>query len=79
LGSIQYRGNVPHGYRPVTPKQVTAAEAFVARGAWVSHVVLVEAVWVLTFVKHRAFDAAQYEGRLDVLSAEAWRNSGGGE
>ena len=29
-------------------KQVTAAEAFVARGAWVSHVVLVEAVWVLT-------------------------------
>jgi predicted nucleic-acid-binding protein len=29
------------------PRQVTAAEAFVARGAWVSHVVLVEAVWVL--------------------------------
>lgn len=32
------------------PKQVAAAEAFVARGAWVSHVVLVEAVWVLTSV-----------------------------
>ena len=31
-------------------RQVTAAEAFVARGAWVSHVVLVEAVWVLTSV-----------------------------
>ena len=31
-------------------KQVTAAEAFVARGAWVSHVVLVQAVWVLTSV-----------------------------
>jgi len=26
-------------------KQVAAAEAFVARGAWVSHLVLVEAVW----------------------------------
>jgi len=32
------------------PKQVCAAESFVARGAWVSHVVLVEAVWVLTSV-----------------------------
>ena len=32
------------------PKQVAAAEAFVARGAWVSHLVLVEAVWVLVSV-----------------------------
>ena len=32
------------------PKQVAAAEALVARGAWVSHVVLVEAVWVLVSV-----------------------------
>lgn len=31
-------------------KQVAASEAFVARGAWVSHVVLVEAVWVLVSV-----------------------------
>lgn len=31
-------------------KQVAAAEAFVARGAWVSHLVLVEAIWVLTSV-----------------------------
>jgi predicted nucleic-acid-binding protein len=31
-------------------RQVTAAEAFVARGAWVSHVVLVETVWVLMSV-----------------------------
>lgn len=31
-------------------RQVAAAEAFVARGAWVSHVVLVEAVWVLESV-----------------------------
>ncbi|MBW8879529.1 MAG: type II toxin-antitoxin system VapC family toxin [Acidobacteria bacterium] len=27
--------------------QVAAAEAFVARGAWVSHLVLVETLWVL--------------------------------
>ena len=31
-------------------QQVRSAEAFVASGAWVSHVVLVEAVWVLTSV-----------------------------
>ncbi len=32
------------------PAQVSAAEAFVARGAWVSHVVLVEVTWVLSSV-----------------------------
>jgi predicted nucleic-acid-binding protein len=32
------------------PKQVQAAEAFVADGGWVSHLVLVESVWVLTSV-----------------------------
>jgi len=32
------------------PRQVSAAEAFVARGAWISHVVLVEATWVLVSV-----------------------------
>lgn len=32
------------------PRQVTAAEAFVAHGAWVPHIVLVEAIWVLTSV-----------------------------
>lgn len=31
-------------------KQVSVAESFVARGAWLSHVVLVETVWVLTSV-----------------------------
>jgi len=31
-------------------KQATAAEAFVNRGAWVSHLVLVETVWVLESV-----------------------------
>jgi predicted nucleic-acid-binding protein len=31
-------------------RQVAAAEAFVAHGAWVPHLALVEAVWVLTSV-----------------------------
>jgi len=31
-------------------KQVAAAEAFVESGAWVSHLVLMEAVWVLESV-----------------------------
>lgn len=32
------------------PQQAEAAEAFVAAGAWVSHVVLVETLWVLESV-----------------------------
>jgi predicted nucleic-acid-binding protein len=36
------------------PRQVKAAEAFVATGAWVSHIVLVESMWVLTSVYDRA-------------------------
>ncbi len=35
-------------------RQVAAAEAFVANGAWVSHLVLVEAAWVLEAVYDRA-------------------------
>jgi predicted nucleic-acid-binding protein len=31
-------------------KQVAAAEAFIATGAWVSHLVLAEAMWVLASV-----------------------------
>ena len=31
-------------------KQVAAAEAFVEKGAWVSHLALVEATWVLSAV-----------------------------
>ncbi len=31
-------------------RQVAAAEAFVAGGAWVSHLVLVETLWVLTSI-----------------------------
>jgi predicted nucleic-acid-binding protein len=32
------------------PKQVAAAEVFVAKGAWVSHLVLAETIWVLSAV-----------------------------
>lgn len=35
-------------------RQVTAAEAFVAKGAWISHLVLVEATWVLASVYERS-------------------------
>jgi len=35
------------------PKQVAAAEEFVQRGAWVSHLVLAEATWVLMCVYER--------------------------
>ena len=31
-------------------KQVAAAEAFIAKGAWVSHLVLTESMWVLAAV-----------------------------
>ena len=34
-------------------KQVAAAEAFVAQGAWVPHLVLAEAMWVLSSVYDR--------------------------
>ena len=32
------------------PKQLAAAEAFTAKGAWISHIVLAEATWVLASV-----------------------------
>lgn len=32
------------------PKQLAAAESFVQAGAWISHLVLMEAVWVLDSV-----------------------------
>ena len=34
---------------------------------------------IYSALKHRAFDAAQYEARLDALTADAWRKSGDGE
>jgi predicted nucleic-acid-binding protein len=36
------------------PKQVAAADAFVATGAWVSHLALAEATWVLASVYDRS-------------------------
>lgn len=39
------------------PKQVEAAEAFVARSAWVPHLALAEATWVLSSVYDRSPDA----------------------
>ena len=38
-------------------KQVAAAEAFVAHGAWVPHLALAEAAWVLASVYDRAPEA----------------------
>jgi predicted nucleic-acid-binding protein len=35
------------------PKQVKAAEAFIAPGAWISHLVLAESLWVLDAVFER--------------------------
>ena len=47
------------------PRQVAAAEAFVARGAWVPHVVLVEAIWVLISVYE--LDAPAVATAVDIL------------
>ena len=38
-------------------RQVAAAEAFIANGAWVPHLALAEATWVLAFVYDRTPDA----------------------
>ena len=60
------------------PRQVAAAEAFVARGAWVPHLVLVEAIWVLISVYEleapalvRAVDMLLNHRDLTVQDAEA--------
>ena len=45
--------------------QVTAAEAFVENGAWVSHLVLVETLWVLDAVYGRS--AAQIAKAIELL------------
>ena len=46
-------------------KQVTRAESFVASGAWISHIVLVEAVWVLDSVFERT--PAQIAAAVNML------------
>lgn len=47
------------------PAQVAAAEAFVAGGAWVSHLVLAETIWVLDAVHERS--AAQLAAAIEML------------
>lgn len=46
-------------------KQAAAAERFVERGAWVSHLVLAEATWVLTSVYER--DPGEIATAVDML------------
>jgi predicted nucleic-acid-binding protein len=46
-------------------KQVAAAEAFVQHGAWVSHLVLAETVWVLDAVYART--SAQLTKAIELL------------
>lgn len=47
------------------PKQMTAAESFVAKGAWISHLVLAETLWVLESVYE--LDAEQRATAVDML------------
>jgi predicted nucleic-acid-binding protein len=47
------------------PKQVVAAEAFAASGAWVSHLVLAEMTWVLTAVYNR--EAPEIARSIEML------------
>ena len=49
------------------PKQSAAADAAIAKGAWVSHLVLAEAVWVLDAVYERS--AKQLIAALELLLA----------
>ena len=46
-------------------RQVAAAERFVERGAWASHLVLAEATWVLTSVYER--DPREIATAVDML------------
>lgn len=47
------------------PKQVKAAEAFVSAGAWVSHLVLAETIWVLSAVYK--LQASELATAVDML------------
>ena len=48
-----------------SPEQVRLAESFIASGAWVSHLVLAEAMWVLDAVYDRTPE--QIAGAIDML------------
>ncbi len=47
------------------PRQTAAAEAFVAESAWVSHLVLAEAIWVLAAIYERT--PAQLIAALEMM------------
>ena len=47
------------------PKQTAAAERFVAKGAWVSQLVLAECLWVLEAVYE--LDRRRIEGAVEML------------
>ena len=47
------------------PEQASAAEAFIDKGAWVSHLVLAETLWVLDAVYERS--AKQLATAVDML------------
>jgi predicted nucleic-acid-binding protein len=47
------------------PEQVGAAEAFIAKGAWVSHLVLAETLWVLDAAYERS--AEQLTTAVEML------------
>lgn len=49
------------------PRQLAAAEAFVTGGAWVSHLVLAELVWVLTSVY--GLGASEIATAVEILLA----------
>ncbi|HEX8010397.1 MAG TPA: type II toxin-antitoxin system VapC family toxin [Casimicrobiaceae bacterium] len=51
------------------PHQLESAERFVAKGAWVSHVVLVETLWVLDAVYERSGE--QMAAAVERLLAHA--------
>jgi predicted nucleic-acid-binding protein len=51
------------------PRQLDAAEKFIVKGAWVSHMVLVETLWVLDAVYERS--AAQIVAAVERLLAHA--------
>lgn len=51
------------------PRQLDAAEKFIVKGAWVSHVVLVETLWVLDAVYERS--AEQIAAAVERLLAHA--------
>lgn len=46
-------------------RQADAAEAFVERGGWISHLVLAEALWVLDAIYSRS--SAQIASAVDLL------------